>query len=290
MYDLIIIGSGPAGCSAALYAVRSGLKLLVVSSGIGALAKAHKIENYYGLAQPLSGAELYQTGIKQAQQLGVPFVDEEVLAIESSSEAATAFQVHTTVNSYAAKSIILATGAAKTEIDLPGLAALEGKGVSYCAVCDGFFFRKKNVAVLGNGPYALHEAEVLRPLAAQVTLLTNGLAAPTTQLACNTKQILQLEGNQKLTGVTFSDGSSLALDGLFVALGTADSTALARKLGLALNGRYLEITDQMQTNLPGIFAAGDCTGGLTQIATAVSDGALAAMAALKFVRTGSRQA
>lgn len=280
MYDLIVIGSGPAGCSAAIYARRSGMKVLVVGKDGGALSRAHLIENYYGFPNPVPGADLVQQGIEQAQKLGVEFSKEEVTGVGFGN----GFDITTTAASYSAKTLILATGAARITLSLPGLSEFEGKGVSYCAVCDGFFFRRKKVAILGSGPYALHEAEVLKPLAAEVVLLTNGEAAPSTSFTCYTQKLLALEGDSKLRQVHLADDTRLELDGLFVALGTADTNALARKLGLITKGRYLEVDQHMHTNIPGVFAAGDCTGALPQIVTAVYQGALAGLSAFKFTK------
>lgn len=173
MEKLIIAGAGPAGVSAALYAVRSGITPLVLHKGGGALEKAVKIENYYGLPHPVTGAELYKNGLKQLESFQVPVVEEELLAVEYDGD----YTVRTTEHTYHSKALILATGAKRNPLALKELKKYEGSGISYCAVCDGFFYRGKEVAVLGNGPYALHEAKVLEPLAAKVTILTNGKEA-----------------------------------------------------------------------------------------------------------------
>ena len=185
------------------------------------------------------------------------------------------------------EALILATGSKNITLNLPGLIELEGKGISYCAVCDGFFFRKKRVAVLGNGAYALHEAAYLKQLAGSVTILTNGQSGDAAKAAgfeVNTSVLQAVEGNGKLSSIRFTDGSTLAVDGLFIALGTADSTDMARKLGAELNGRFIRIDGDGATNIPGLFAAGDCTGGLMQVAKAVHEGARAGLTALKFLR------
>lgn len=281
MYDLIIIGGGPAGISASLYALRANLNIAIIENGPQALAKAHKIDNYYGLS--MSGTELYAAGIQQALNLGAEIIHDEVVSIEYTGD----FSVATKNNTFTAKAIILATGTQTQTLKLANLAQLEGKGISYCAVCDGFFFRGKKVAVLGNGAYALHEAEYLSHLAQSVTILTNGKDAQLAEqqgLAVNTKQLASVCGTDKLTGVTFADGTEENFDGLFIALGTADSSALARKLGLQLNGKFIAAEADGSTNIPGLFAAGDCIGGFMQVAKAVSDGAAAGTAAIKFIR------
>ena len=177
MTDVIIIGSGPAGVSASLYARRAGLSVEVLSKGTGALEKAELIENYYGFPEPVSGAELASRGIAGARRLGVLFKEAEVVWI-GMDDTLTHFVVETTTEKIETRSIILATGAARQSLPIPGLRELEGKGVSYCAICDAFFYRKKPVVVLGGGEYALHEAQVLLPVASSVTLCTNGSDAP----------------------------------------------------------------------------------------------------------------
>ena len=152
MADILILGYGPAGISAALYGLRAGHDVQLVGKDLGALAKAHKIENYFGLKEPLSGAELAEVGKNQALTLGAKIADDEVtdLMFDGNEFVATGLG-----GSYRGKVCIMATGAARKKTPLPGMAEMEGHGVSYCAVCDAFFYRKKNVAVLGAGEYAL---------------------------------------------------------------------------------------------------------------------------------------
>ena len=167
------------------------------------------------------------------------------------------------------------------------LAGLEGHGVSWCAVCDAFFYRGKDVAVLGSGEYALHEVQALLPVAHSVTLLTGG--APLTaqfppEVAVRTEVVEAILGEERVTGVQLKDGGTLEVSGVFVALGVAGSTALARKLGAEVNGSRIVVDDHMQTSLPGLYAAGDCTGGLLQVAKAVYEGAVAGTEAAKALR------
>ena len=246
MEKLIIAGAGPAGISAALYAVRSGITPLIIHKGIGALEKAAKIENYYGLPDPVSGQELYENGLKQIKALGVPVVEDEMLSVEYDGD----YTIHTITSTYQTKSLILATGTKRNTLALKEARRYEGSGISYCAICDGFFYRQKDVAVIGNGEYALHEAKVLEPMAAKVTILTNGMEP------------------------TFEKE----------ALGTAGSTDIARKLGLMIENNHIMIETDTSTALPGLFAAGDCTGGLLQVSKAVYEGALAGTKAVKYLK------
>lgn len=283
-YQAIIIGGGPAGVSAALYLARAAIKTLIIENGPGALSRAHKIDNYYGVAA--SGSELYTKGLEQAKELGITVINDEVLNVEYTAS----FTVHlkNTAKILTAPVLLLATGTKNITLNLPELVEFEGKGVSYCAVCDGFFFRKKQVAVLGNGAYALHEAEYLKHLATSVTILTNGKddsLAVSAGFTVRKEVIKAIVGENKLQSIHFAEGPALNVDGLFIAMGTADSTDIARKLGAHLDGRFIKIDTDCATNIPGLFAAGDCTGGLMQIAKAVHEGARAGLAALKFIRT-----
>ena len=282
-YNVIIIGGGPAGVSAALYLARANFKVAIVENGPGALARAHKIDNFYGIAA--SGSKLYAEGLAQAKVLGVDIITDEVLAVEYYDSFVLTLKQHS--EPLPAPVLILATGTKNITLNLPGLVELEGKGISYCAVCDGFFFRKKKLAVLGHGAYALHEAEYLRHIAAEVTVLTNGQddsVAKTAGFATITTPVTGVTGTEHLETVCFADGSQLEVNGLFIALGTADSTDMARKLGAQLDGRFIKVDADGATNIPGLFAAGDCIGGLKQVAKAVHDGARAGLAAIKFLR------
>lgn len=286
MEKLIIAGAGPAGVSAALYAVRSGITPLVLHKGGGALEKAVKIENYYGLPKPVTGAELYENGLKQLASFQIPVMEEELLAVEYDGD----YTIRTTDHTYHSKALILATGAKRNTLALKELKKYEGSGISYCAVCDGFFYRGKEVAVLGNGPYALHEAKVLEPLASKVTILTNGKEEGFSReelgsIQVETKKLISAGGDSSLSYVELEDHSRLPLSGLFVALGTADSTDIARKLGLIIENNHILIEPDTSTPLPGLYAAGDCTGGMLQIAKAVYEGALAGTKAVNYLRT-----
>lgn len=284
MANIIIIGGGPAGLSASIYAARAGLSPTVLYQGGGALEKTDKIENYFGFSQPISGAQLLSEGRAQAARLGVTLVETEVTGAEYAEQG---FVVKTTGQTYQADAIILATGAPRSAPKLAGIAELEGRGVSYCAICDAFFYRGKPVAVLGQGEYAIEEAKTLKPVVSSVTLLTNGAEPPAdvpAGISVDTRPVARIAGEDKVAAIEFQQGEALAVDGLFIAYGTAGSTDFARKLGAMTEGRSITVDDKMATNVPGLFAAGDCTGGLLQVAKAVSDGAIAAMSAIKFLR------
>ena len=295
MENIVIIGAGPAGISAALYAARGNMNPLVINNGIGALAKAEKIENYYGLEHPLSGQELYERGIDQAKALGVRILEAEVLGIGGFDT----FTVKTTAGDFDTASVILATGGRRTAPKIPGLKEFEGKGVSYCAVCDAFFYRGKEVAVVGNGDFALHEAEELQNVTQDVTIYTDGKEPEFSRkhpIAVNTMKIQAIEGDDKVSGLLMqSDASAQGtenekasfypVDGVFVALGTAGSTEIARQMGAEVTDKgNIKTDEEMATTIPGLFAAGDCTGGLLQVSKAVYEGCMAAISAGKYVR------
>ena len=174
MPNIVIIGSGPAGISAALYAVRAGVDTTVLTKGPGALDRAEKIENYYGFAQPVSGAELERRSMENARRLGVQFVTAEAVGLTYTDK----LTVETVDKDYPADAVILATGASRAVPRIPGFAGLEGHGVSYCAACDAFFYRGKDVAVLGSGEYALHEVQALLPVVKSVTLNSPPVQSP----------------------------------------------------------------------------------------------------------------
>ena len=287
MAKVVIIGSGPAGVSAALYTARAGIDTTVLTRGPGALARAEGIENYYGVPGPVSGAELERRGIEGAKAVGVQFVEAAAVGL-TFTDKLTAVDL---AGDYPADAVILATGASRAAPPIPGLKALEGHGVGYCATCDAFFYRGKDVAVLGSGEYALHEASALLPLAKSVTLLTGG--APLTaefppEIALCTEKVEAILGEEagKVTGVRLAGGRELPLDGVFVALGVAGSTALARKMGAEVDGNRIVVDEHMMTTVPGLFAAGDCAGGLLQVAKAVYEGAMAGNEAAKALRKG----
>ena len=283
MAKVIIIGAGPAGISAALYTVRAGIETLVLSNGGGALKKAERIENFYGFPQPVSGEELMERGIEGARRLGVTFLEEEVVGIGFENS----LTVSTTAGTHAADAVLLATGTSRLAPPIPGLKDFEGRGVSYCAVCDAFFYRGRDVAVLGSGEYALHEAMELSHVARSVTILTNGQtpgAAFLEQFSVITGEIAAVEGGGMLGGVRLKDGTLVQADGLFVAVGVAGSVALAKKIGAVTEGSAISVDENMATNVPGLYAAGDCTGGLLQISKAVYEGAKAGISIVKALK------
>lgn len=278
MYDVCIIGRGPAGVSAAIYLARAGKQTVVVSKNGGALEKADVIENYYGFSTPVKASELAAAGVAQAKALGASFVDDEVVALEFASNGYNTVCRDGVIE---ARAVIICCGAKRETLRVKGLDRFEGAGVSYCVTCDGRFYRGRRVGLVGGGEYMLHELTELRAFTDDITVFTEG-----SDVACDAEtvkdRITAAEGTEKLEAVV-AGGKRYPLDGLFLAIGTAGAADFARTLGVITEGDTI-VTDGCATNLPGLFAAGDCTRGLKQIAKAVSDGANAAMAAIAYLR------
>lgn len=281
MYDVIIIGKGPAGISASLYVKRVNLKVLVIGKDRGALEKANNVENYYGITG--SGIDILNTGEQQAKNLGIEILKEEVVNINHNKN----FIITTTKKEYEAKTVILATGANRPLPRIKGIKEFEGKGISYCAMCDAFFFRGKNVAVLGNGKYALHEAQYLKNVAKTVTILTNGRECDfgkQNEIKTLEDSIEEITGENTVKAIRFSNSNEIQIDGLFIAEGTASSVDLAKKIGARIENNRIIVDENMQTNITGLYAAGDCTGGLLQISKAVYEGSKAAVEIIKYLK------
>jgi thioredoxin reductase (NADPH) len=270
MYDIIIIGSGPAGVSAAVYAKRGGANVLVISKDTGTLGKAKKIENYYGFKN-ISGKDLYENGLKQLENLNIEFVKDEVVQLNYTSQ----FEVTTVNNIFQAKYVVLATGVSRNVPNIKGIKEFEGKGVSYCAICDAFFYRNKDVAVLGSGNYAIHEAEILKPVVKSVTLLTNSeklVENRDIDLNVNEKKVREVRGFEKVDEIVFEDDTAQNINGIFVAIGTASTNDLARKIGARVENNKIIVNDNLETTVLNLYACGDCTGGILQISKATYEG------------------
>ena len=281
MLDIIVIGAGPAGISAGIYAKRAGSNVMIFYHGSSNLQKASKIDNYYGFENGIDGETLYNTGIKQAENLGISLCEEEVLSIVKND---TEFSVETSQNSYTAKAVIIATGNKKLRPNIDGVLKFEGKGISYCAICDGFFYRNKNIAIIGNGKFALSEAKVLQKIANKVTILTNGSNLENAyDFETISKKIKAICGETTVNSVEFEDGTSLDIDGIFIALGEAGSSDFAKRLGVLLNGENIVVDANMKTNIDGLYACGNATGGLLQVSKAVYEGSIAGLSAARYV-------
>lgn len=283
MYDVIIVGRGPAGISAALYTTRANYKTLILGRDLGSLEKAGVVENYFGFSGPVEAKKLLDDSIQNALRLGAEILEDEVVSID----AGDGYVVTTSNGQFDTKSVILATGRQRKKVNIMDIEKYEGRGVSYCSVCDGFFFRGKAVGVVGSGDYAIHEAENLLNFTQSVTIFTNGeelKAQKEPPCKVEGRKILKVFGEDKIQGVELEGGEIESLDGIFIAVGVAGSADFARKLGVEVRNGAIVTDGQGRTGVPGLFAAGDCVGDFLQIATAVGQGALAARSAIEFLK------
>lgn len=299
MYDIIIIGAGPAGLSAAVYGQRADKKtLLIDEKGYGGqIINTPEVENYPAI-KSISGFEFASNLYEQASGLGAELVFEKAVGIEESDGIKI---VKTEENRYETKTVIVATGAKNRPLGLPREEELTGRGVAYCATCDGAFFRGKRVAVIGGGNTALEDAELLSGLAEQVYLIhrRDSFRGEQTQVRRllekdNIEFVLncvptEFVGEEKVEGLRVKNTKTdeeelLSVDGVFVAIGQMpDNEAFAAQVGLDDKG-YVTAGEDCLTDTAGIFVAGDCrTKKVRQLATAVSDGAVAALAAVEYI-------
>lgn len=299
-YDVIIIGGGPAGASAAIYTARSDLKTLVIDKGLtaGALGVTAKLSNYPGVVGPVSGAELVEIMRGQAESFGAEFLTDKVIGVDLHSNPKS---VMAGTGSFTARAVILATGAMGRTSQVAGEETFLGRGVSYCATCDGAFFRNKPVAVVGNNDEAAEEALFLAKYTDQIHLivptpnlnLRSGLLEEVTgHPGINVRlgtRLREVVGNGKVTGVRVQprggQAEVLPVEGAFIYLQGAKPITdyLLGQLDTTPEG-CLVVDREMQTSVPGVFAVGDllCTH-IKQAVIAASDGVIAAMAADKFI-------
>jgi thioredoxin reductase (NADPH) len=294
-YDLIIIGAGPSGLSAGIYAGRSGLATLILEKAAagGQALSAHTIENYPGFSS-ISGAELVQRMIEQAESSGAKIVTEEAKRLERRGEIWV-------VNEHLTRAVIIATGASPKRLNVLGEREFLGKGVSFCATCDGKFFEDKIVAVIGGGDKALSEALYLSKIARKVYLVHRRRAFRATAVlqerVFSKEKIepiwsstpLQIEGRDKVSVIKIEeDGKEreLKVDGVFVAIGIEPSTGFLKDV-IDLDERGFVLTDSnMKTSEEGVYAAGDVrSGSLHQVVTATGDGAVAAISVYNYLST-----
>lgn len=293
MYDIIIIGAGPAGLTAALYALRSNKKVLVLEAKSygGQIVNASKIENYPGIPL-ISGFEYATTLYNQVKNFGAEIKFETVLRIDEKKN------VITNKNEYQAKTIILATGAEKRKLGIENESKFVGKGISYCATCDGNFYKNKIVAVVGGGNTALEDAIYLADLASKVYIihrrdefrgeerLAEELQQHNNIQVIFNSNVVKLNGDIKLDNIDIQnnngDITNLKLDGLFIAVGQEPKNQIFANLIKLDKFGYIESEDGVHTNVEGIYVAGDArVKTLRQLATAVGDGAVAATTAIK---------
>lgn len=292
MYDIIIVGAGPAGLTSAIYAARANKKVLVLEAKVpgGQIVNASKIENYPGI-ENISGSDFAMNLYNQVINLGVEIKFETVLSITKDKE------VYTNNSKYNAKAIILASGRSNRKLKIENEDKLIGRGVSYCATCDGNFYKDKIVSVVGGGNTALDDTIYLSSLASKVYLihrndnfsgedkLINELKNKSNvEILLNTN-VIRINGIDKIDTITINTNGiekELEIDGLFIAIGQEPNNSIFKNLIDIDEKGYIKTTDGVHTNIKGIYVAGDARDKmLRQLTTAVSDGSVAATTAIK---------
>ncbi len=297
-YDILIVGAGPAGLTAAIYARRAGKTVLVLERDTfgGQITFSPKLENYPGFAE-ISGNELAQRMLEQAMALGAEIDMDQVLAVRDGAVKTVVGEAR----SYEAKTVIIAAGARHRRLHLPREEEFIGNGISFCAVCDGAFYRDRHVALVGGGNTALQEAVLLSEICECVTVVQNlpfltgeqrlieALAArPNVDYRYGTV-VIGYEGGEALTALNLLQTESgtesrLAVDGAFLAIGTEPENAPFSAVAALDEQGYITADESCRTETAGIFAAGDCrTKAYRQVATAISDGAAAALNACRYL-------
>jgi thioredoxin reductase (NADPH) len=291
MVDVIVIGGGPAGLSAAVYTARADQETLVLDKGGGTTRGVDYMENFYGFPDGISGEEIVARGEAHATKFGAEIRREEVVRVADDDGH---FVVETTDDEYEARGLVLATGASYETPAIADVDEYEGRGVSYCVECDAYFYRDRPVAVVGAGNYAAKEALMLLDYTDDVRVLTNGdafdadpeLADRLREHAVEviTDPVDRVAGEEELERVALRSGESIGVDGLFVALGAAGGTDIAETLGIPQDGPYLRVDEDQSTTVDRVYAAGDLTGGNRQVATSIGEGADAAINLLESFR------
>ncbi len=302
IYDLIIIGAGPAGLAASIYASRYKLNHLLLGASIGGqINEIHNIENWPGDIS-VSGFNLLSRFVEHAKSLGVAPQNESIASIKKNEE--NIFEITTAKNVHKTRAVIMAMGTEYRRMNIPGEKEFTGKGVSYCATCDAMFFKNKTVCVVGGGNAAVVVALNLTDFASKVYLIYRGdrfSAEPVwlDKMANNPKieaikntNIIEIKGDKKVEKIILdkahNDKTFLEVDGVFVEIGSEPGVELAQKIGVEIDEqKYIKVNADMSTNIPGVFAAGDITNGsnkFRQIITATAEGAIAANGVYKMFK------
>lgn len=299
MYDVIIIGSGPAGLTAAIYTTRADLKTLLIAGGKwgGQLMLTTLVENFPGFPEGIQGPDLMQNMRKQAEHFGTEFIDEDFVSADFSQKP---FKITASNKTYEGKSVIIATGADTKWLDVPGEKEKIGRGVSSCAPCDAVFFRNKNVIVVGGGDSAMEEALVLTKFATSVTLVHRKeefraseimqkrvKENPKVKILFNS-EVVEVLGEQNVTGVKIENNKTntqteMPIDGVFVAIGHIPNTSQFKDIDLDEAG-FVKVHDHFLTNKEGVFVAGDVHDAhYKQAITAAGYGCSAALEAERWL-------
>ena len=299
-YDLIVIGLGPAGMAAGIYAARRRMKTLVIGRAPGGTAAtAHLIENYPGVLAT-TGLELMETMEKQLRGFEVGVEVDEVLKATRSDDGFTVRCASGVEHS--STSLVLATGTEVQRLGVPGEKEMSGRGVSYCATCDGPLFRDRTVAVAGDGNRAVDAALLLSEVASHVILISSGAISADESLVARLdkekvevlegSRITSIKGDPLVEAVSIEDADGtreLAVEGVFVEVGSMPATEIASSLGADTDRSFVVVDDNQSTNVQGLYAAGDVTGRWAQVVMACAQGAVAATKACGYIRKCSRE-
>jgi thioredoxin reductase (NADPH) len=300
MYDLIIIGGGPAGITAGIYAHRYKLNCAVISDVYGGLVNtAHLVDNYPGMPE-MSGMDMMKAWKDHAEKMGVQLKQTSVKDISKNED--NTFKITTGNEEIQTKCIILALGTQQKKLNIPGEDQFSGKGVSYCYTCDAPLFSGRDVVVAGCSNSAAYAALLLTEYANKVYLVfeketMDADPSKVDEVNANdkielvpSKTVKEIKGDMMVSSVVLNDDSELKVDGIFVEMGKVPSTVFTQKLGVEMDAQhFIKVNDKQETNIENIYAAGDITtssGGLRQIITASSEGAIAAFTAFKKIRSG----
>ncbi len=299
--DVVIVGAGPAGLQAAVHAVRKKASVVVLGKpGQSSIWRAH-VENYLCVDGVVEGKELLAVALKQVKRFGAELIEEDVLHIAEAEGGGFRVRIESG-RELLARTLILATGTSRKKLKVKGEKELTGRGVSYCVDCDANFYRGAKVAVVGNESAAVDGALTLTKYAAEVHLVAKALEISPVlreKLAASPVQlhegawVSEIEGENAVTGLLLDQGERLAVDGVFIELGAKGAMGLAAILGVMLDSEtfsYIETNKQQETNIPGIYAAGDIAGPPWQMAKAVGDGCVAGWEAANYANRQKREA
>ncbi|MFW9940641.1 MAG: NAD(P)/FAD-dependent oxidoreductase [Candidatus Thorarchaeota archaeon] len=294
-YDLIVLGGGPTAIGCAIYAARFAMDVLIIGKTFGGLiATTHVVENYPGVTS-ISGQGLMEMFKEHMNSLNIPYISDEIRSIEKVGDH---FELHSFFQKFKAYSICIATGSERKKLGVPGEEDYAGKGVSYCATCDGPFYVDKVVCVIGGSDSAAKEALFLAQNVKKVYIIYRGKeirAEPINKQRVydNDKieiiyetNIVEIKGDTKVTSVVFDNGKEFEVDGVFIEVGSIPNSDLAKRIGVETNKKgEIIISRKSETNVPGIFAAGDVADApFKQAITGVSEGVIAAYSAFDYVK------
>ncbi|PIR67802.1 NAD(P)/FAD-dependent oxidoreductase [bacterium CG_4_10_14_0_2_um_filter_33_32] len=294
IYDTIILGMGPAGLTAALYLARAGLKIIVLGKKENSrLYSAHMVTNYFGLPEGIDGRFLLEKGLAQAKDAGAELKEEESVDIRKQENN---FLISTSNNNYLGKSILFATGVKNISSLIKSEDKFVGRGIAFCVACDGLYFKDKKVVVIGEGDFAAREALELLEYTKDVNIYSDGKDFSISEdikkqlevknINLYKDKIKEFIGDSKLESLMKNDGEEVDIDGVFIAKGMPKSSDLAYKLGLDTFNNYIQSTNNGETNIKGVFVAGDATGIGLQIGTAVGSAINASFSVVSYLKNG----